>query len=36
MPNPCVPAAGEAVPGDRIAIIGRFSGRILIVQRRPS
>lgn len=33
MPNTHVPA-GEAMPADRVVIIGRFSGRILLVQRR--
>lgn len=36
MPNTHVPAAGEAMPAARIAIIGRFSGHILLIQRRPS
>lgn len=36
MPNIIVPAAGEAMPADRVIIIGRFSGRVLLVQRRLS
>lgn len=36
MPNTTVPAAGGAMPADRVIIIGRFSGRILLVQRRLS
>lgn len=36
MPKLTFPAAGEAMPAVWVIIIGRFSGRILLIKRRSS